>query len=57
MDPVVLEMLLDGVTKYLTETEHTKYVVCSNRNKKPDYWDKIRKVNSKTPENEEHEYL
>ena len=56
MNPVLLEILLDGVTKYLSGTEQTKYVVGSKRKKKPDYWDKIRKAKGNRPENEEHEY-
>ena len=56
MDPVLLEILLDGVTKYLTVTRQTKYIVGSNGKKKPDYWDKIRQVNGDTPENKEHDY-
>ena len=56
MDPVLLEILLDGVTKYLSGTKQTKYIVGSKGKKKPDYWDRIRKVNGNTPENEEHEY-
>ena len=53
---VLLETLLDGVAKYLTGTRQTKYIVGSNRNQKPDYWDRIRHVTGKTPANEEHEY-
>ena len=56
MDPVLLEILLDGVTKYLSRTEQTKYVVGSKGKKKPDYLDRIRTFNSDTPENKEHEY-
>ena len=56
MDPVLLEILLDGLTKYLTGTTQTKYIVGSNGKKKPDYWDKIRQVNGETPENKEHNY-
>ena len=37
MDPVLLEILLDGVTKYLSRIEQTKYVVGSKGKKKPDY--------------------
>ena len=44
MDPVLLEILLDGVTKYLTGTEQTKYIVGNKGKQKPDYWDRIRKV-------------
>ena len=56
MDPVLLDILLDGVTKYLTGTRQTKYIVGSNRKKRPDYWDKIRQINGDTPENKEHDY-
>ena len=56
MDPVLLEILLDGVTKYLTGTRQTKYIVGSNRKPKPDYWDRICQAAGKTPANEEHEY-
>ena len=56
MDPVLLEILLDGVTKYLTVTRQTKYIVGSNGKKKPDYWDKICQVNVDTPKNKEHNY-
>ena len=56
MDPVLLKILLNGMTKYLTGTRQTKYIVGSNGKKKPDYWDKICQVNGNTPENEEHEY-
>ena len=31
MDPVLLDILLDGVTKYLTGTRQTKYIVGSSR--------------------------
>ena len=30
MDPVLMDILLDGVTKYLTGTRQTKYVLNSN---------------------------
>ena len=56
MDPVLLEILLDGVMKYLSGTEQTKYVVGSKGKKKPDYWDRIRTVNGDTPGNKEHKY-
>ena len=48
IDPVLLKILFDGVTKYLTGTSQTKYIVGSNRKKKLDYWDKINQVNSDT---------
>ena len=56
INPVLLEILLDGVTKYLTGTRQTKYVVGSKGKRKPDYWDRIRTVRGDTPANEEHEY-
>ena len=56
MDPVLLEILLDGVTKYLSGTKQTKYVVSSKGKKKPEYWDRIRTVNGDKPEKKEHEY-
>ena len=56
MNPVLLEILLDGVTKYLTGTRQTKYIIGSKEKQKPDYWDRIRKVTGKTPANKEHEY-
>ena len=56
MDPVLLEILLDGVTKYLTGTRQTKYIVGGKGKRKPDYLDRIRAVNGNTPENKEHEY-
>ena len=56
MDPVLLEILLDGVTKYLTEIRQTKYIVGSKGEQKPDYWDRIHKVTGNTPATEEHEY-
>ena len=56
MNPVLLDILLDGVTKCLTGTRQTKYIVGSNRKKKPDYWDKIREFNGDTPEKREHDY-
>ena len=37
MDPVLLAILLDGVTKYLTGTRQTKYIVGSKGKQKPDY--------------------
>ena len=56
MDPVLFEILLDGVTKYLTGTRQTEYRVGSKGKQKPDYWDRIRTVNGKTLANEEHKY-
>ena len=56
MDPVLLEILLDGVTKYLTGTRQTKYITGINGKQKPDYWDRIHTVNGVTLENKEHNY-
>ena len=61
MDPVLLEILLDGVTKYLTGTRQTKYIVGSNGKRKPSYRDRIREFNGDTPEQTdpdktEHDY-
>ena len=57
MDPVLLEILLDGVTKYLTGTRQTKYIVGSSRKQQTDYWDRIRQVTGQeTMTNEEHDY-
>ena len=44
MDPVLLKILLDGVTKYLTGTRQTKYIVGSSRKQQTDYWDRIHQV-------------
>ena len=56
MDPVLLDILLDSVTKYLTGTTQTQYIVGINRKKKPDYWDKICEVRGDTPDKKEHDY-
>ena len=57
MDPVLLEILLDGVTKYLSGIRQTKYVVGGNRQQKASYWDCIHKVNGQEiPSEEEDEY-
>ena len=57
MDPVLLEILLDGVTKYLTGTRQTKYIVGSSRKQQTDYWDRIRQVTGReTTANEEKDY-
>ena len=56
MNPVLLEILLDGVTEYLIGTRQTKYIVGCKGKQKPDYWDRICKVTGNTPANEEHEY-
>ena len=57
MDPVLMEILLDGVTKYLTKTRHTKYIVGSSRKSQTSYWNRIRQVTGQaiTPV-EEHDY-
>ena len=57
MDPVLLEILLDGVTKYLTGTRQTKFIVDSSRKQQTSYWDQIRQATGQviTP-NEEHDY-
>ena len=59
MDPVLLEILLDGMTKYLTGTRQTKYIVGSSRKQQPDYWDCTRQAtgqHEKTTEGKEHDY-
>ena len=57
MDSVLLEILLDGATKYLTGTRQTKYIVDSSRKQQTNYWDQIRQVTGqKTTTNEEHDY-
>ena len=56
MNPVLFEILLDGVTKYLTGKSQTKYIVGSNWKKQLDYWDKLREVNGDIPETKENEY-
>ena len=57
MDPVLLEILLDGVTKYLTGTRQTKYIVGSSRKQQTDYWDRIRQVTGQeTTTNKENDY-
>ena len=38
MDPVLLEILLDGVTKYLSGTRQTKYIVDSSREARTIYY-------------------
>ena len=59
MYPVLLELLLDGVTKYLTGTRQTKYIVGSSRKQQLDYWDRIRQATGqeeKTTIDKEHDY-
>ena len=54
----MLEILMDGVTKYLTGTQQTKYIVGNRDKRKPDYLDRIRTVNNgdTPPTNKEHKY-
>ena len=59
MDPVLQDMLLDGVSKYLTGTRQTKYIVHRSSTHQPDYWDRIRQVRGdqeRTTEDQEDEY-
>jgi len=57
MDPVLLEILLGGVTKYLLGTRQTKYIVGSSRRQQTSYWDRIREASGIViPPNEEHDY-
>ena len=57
MDPVLLEILLDGVMKYLSGTRQTKYIVGSSRRQQTSYWDRIREASGIViPPNEEHDY-
>ena len=57
IDPVLLEILLDGVTKYLSGTRQTKYILGSKGKKIQDHLDRIREVNGKKKTvNEEHKY-
>ena len=57
MDPVLLEILLDGVTKYLSGIRQTKHGVGGKRQQKASYWDCIREVNGQEiPPEEEDEY-
>ena len=44
MDPVLHDILLDGITKYLNGTRQTKYIVSSKRKPKKDYCDCIHQV-------------
>ena len=42
MDPVLYDILKDGVTKYLEGKEQAKYIV-NSKSKPPDnYWQRIR---------------
>ena len=57
MDPVLLEILLDGVTKHLIGTRQTKYIVGSSRKQQTDYRDQIRQVTGQeTTANKENNY-
>ena len=58
MDPVLLEVLLAGVTKYPTGTRQTKYIVGASRKQQPDYWDRIHQATGqqRTTTNEENGY-
>ena len=59
MDPVLLDILLDGTTKYLTGTRQTKYIVSSSSKQQTDYCNHIRlaKVQQeRTMEGKEHDY-
>ena len=59
MDPVLQDILLDGVTKYLTGTRQKKYIVNSSSTQQTDYWDRICQVQGdqeRTTEGQEDEY-
>ena len=58
MDPVLMEILLDGVTKYLSGTRQTKCIMGSSRRKQTSYWDRIRAASGVEipPHEEEHDY-
>ena len=59
MDPVLLYILLDGVTKYLTGTRQTKYIVSNSKKQQTDYWNHIHQATGqqkRTTEGEEHDY-
>ena len=57
MDPVLLEIMLDGVTKYLSGTRQTKYIVGSSRKQQTNYWDQIRQATGQViTTNKEHKY-
>ena len=59
MNPVLLDTLLDRVTKYLTGTRQTKYILGTSRKQKPDYWDRIRQATgqqTKITASKEHDY-
>ena len=56
MDPLLMEILSDGVTKYLTGTRKTKYILCSKGKKKPNYLNLICEVMGTTPANKAHVY-
>ena len=44
MDPVLHDILLDGIKKYLNGTRQTKYIVSSKNKPKKNYWYQICKV-------------
>ena len=60
MDPVLQDILLDGVTKkYLTGTRQTKYIVNSSSTQQTEYWDRICQVRvdqERTTEGQKDEY-
>ena len=59
MYPVLLDILLDGVTKYLKGTRQTKFNVNSSRKQQTDYWNPICQTTGqqeRTTEGEEHDY-
>ena len=59
MNLVLQDILLDGVTKYLTGTRQTKYIVNSSSTQQTDYWDCIRQVQGdqeRTTKGQEDEY-
>ena len=59
MDPILQDIPLDGVTKYLTGTRQTKYIVNSSSTQQIDYWDRICQVRGdqeRTLEGVEDEY-
>ena len=60
-DPVLLDILLDGATKYLKGTRQMKYIVSSNSSKQQtNYYNRIRKAigqQERATEGKEHDYL
>ena len=56
INPVLQDIILDRVTKYLTGTRQTKFIVHSSSTHQSDYWDHIRQVRGdqeKTTEDQE----